>query len=281
MQDDASQDTTIAIVESFKDRLNLKIYQNPTNLGFIKNFESALEKATGELIALCDQDDIWEKKKLETLSQQIGDASLIYSDSALIGSTGEFLNKKLSEKLRNRFTSSSSALHFVFDNSISAHSVLFKTSLVSLVLPFPQHVLFDAYIGAVAASAKGVAYVDQSLVRYRQHATNTLSKQKKEPLPFFEKIRQKAKKKELDAHRIEKVIISFLTIKTLNPEEKQLLEQLHLYIAAFPTLWFSPAMFYFLYTHKETFFHLTKKSKFLLCLKKSLGLKAYKLLPFL
>lgn len=281
VQDDASQDSTVAIVRSFQHRLNLKIYLNKSNIGFIKNFESALLKATGELIALCDQDDIWEKEKLEILSKEIKDFSLAYSDSLLIDQEGKSLHLNLSQKLRNHFISSNSALHFLFDNTISAHSMLFQRSLLPYILPFPENVLFDAYIGAVAASAKGVIYVNKTLVRYRQHPNNTLSKQKKEQLSLRRKIFLKAEKKAQDFLGTEKTIASFLAIKTLKPYEKSLLEELHRHIGGFSTRWFSLCTFIFFYTHRSTFFRLTKKSQIGLSFKKSFGLKAYQMFPFL
>ena len=68
--DDRSTDSTSEIIRNFADsapfpvRFNL----NPVNLGgatkgITKNFEQASRLCTGDLIAFCDQDDVWLPKK--------------------------------------------------------------------------------------------------------------------------------------------------------------------------------------------------------------------------
>ena len=172
VQDDSSADATINILKSYQESLTLHI--NSTNLGYIKNFESLLSKAAGKYIAICDQDDIWNEKKLEILMNEIGTNSLIYSNSLLINSSGNSLEKTLSQKLKNNFIDSQSALNFLFDNSVSAHALLFKKELLCYIFPFPKQTYFDAWIAATAASHSSIKYIDDSLVYYRQHDSNTL-----------------------------------------------------------------------------------------------------------
>ncbi|MDD2567937.1 MAG: glycosyltransferase, partial [Thiovulaceae bacterium] len=93
--DDNSQDGTLEIAQKYATKLPLKIYKNEVNLGFTKNFESALQKATGDFILPCDQDDIWESTKLETLLAAIGENSLVYADSLLVDENGNSLEKTL------------------------------------------------------------------------------------------------------------------------------------------------------------------------------------------
>ncbi len=54
VQDDCSGDVTVEIVRSYLSRLPIRLHVNPENLGYVRNFESALAKAQGEYIALCD-----------------------------------------------------------------------------------------------------------------------------------------------------------------------------------------------------------------------------------
>ena len=74
--DDASQDSSIKILESFKDTLPLEIFKQAKNGGHCKAFATGLEYARqftqpGDLIALADQDDVWKKDKLEKLEKEI------------------------------------------------------------------------------------------------------------------------------------------------------------------------------------------------------------------
>ena len=66
IQDDASKDSTIEFIKSFKDP-RIKIYQNAKNIGYSENLESLSKKAAGDIIYLMGQDDILgENALLET-----------------------------------------------------------------------------------------------------------------------------------------------------------------------------------------------------------------------
>jgi len=57
VQDDASTDNTVEVIESFHDP-RIKIFRNTENLGYPKNLESLGKKGEGEIIFLMGQDDI-------------------------------------------------------------------------------------------------------------------------------------------------------------------------------------------------------------------------------
>lgn len=281
IQDDCSDDETAAIIQSYSLKLPIKFFKNPKNLGYIRNFESALAKAEGEFIALCDQDDLWTPEKLELLMGKIGTKSLVYANSALIDSDGNPMGKTLSEKLRNRFIEAPSPLCFVYDNCISAHAILFRRSLLKHLFPFPEHLYFDAWIAACAASQEGIGYVNESLVGYRQHASNTLSIHHKPKRSFLEKLFSKeAKKREEHASRAA-IIGDLLRISELDGTERNILVQLQQAHASFEYRWFNFRMFFLLVQYRSLLFAITRRNPFTLAFKKSIGLKLYRFLPFL
>ena len=66
--DDCSTDNTAKICQDFIFRHNLShwhIEVNTQNKGFVQNFYAGFQKATGEIIFICDQDDIWQPNKVE------------------------------------------------------------------------------------------------------------------------------------------------------------------------------------------------------------------------
>lgn len=69
--DDGSTDTTLAILEEYRMKHPgiFKIHINNQNLGYVKNFEQAINLCKGDIILLSDQDDVWEKNKVEVVSQ--------------------------------------------------------------------------------------------------------------------------------------------------------------------------------------------------------------------
>jgi len=69
ISDDKSTDSTVIIAESFQKRdPRIRIQVNKNNLGYNKNFEQAFELATGDFIAVCDQDDVWKTNKIEAIN---------------------------------------------------------------------------------------------------------------------------------------------------------------------------------------------------------------------
>ncbi|MFA5872180.1 MAG: glycosyltransferase family 2 protein [Parcubacteria group bacterium] len=68
IQDDASNDNTIEVVESFNDS-RIKIFRNERNLGYPKNLESLSQKASGDILYLMGQDDILGEGALEETHQ--------------------------------------------------------------------------------------------------------------------------------------------------------------------------------------------------------------------
>jgi len=69
--DDGSSDDTVKMVERFirdNELITWKIIKNKKNKGWQKNFMDAISYATGEIVFLADQDDIWHTKKIEVMS---------------------------------------------------------------------------------------------------------------------------------------------------------------------------------------------------------------------
>lgn len=281
IQDDASIDNTVAIIQEYSSILPIELTINAHNLGYIGNFESALSKATGEYIALCDQDDIWEPNKLKSLFDVIGNNALVYSDSLLIDSDGNSLGKTLSQKLKNTFISTDSPLSFLYDNCISAHAMLLHRSLLPQIFPFPKHLYFDAWIASNAASNGGVHYCDKPLVHYRQHSSNTLSKVQKISVSPSQQITHKTAKKVAEHASRAHMIDELLTISSLTKDEKYILNRLREGHLSFQNRWFNGEFFILLIQNRRTLFSITKRNAFIVSFKKALGLKLYALLPFL
>jgi len=281
IQDDNSTDNTLEIIKSYKEFITIKIEKNETNLGYAKNFEKVLKRASGEYIAICDQDDIWDKNKLEILINSIGTNTLVYSNSLLMNENGESLNKSLSDKLKNNFISSNQSLNFLYDNSVSAHAVLFKKELLNHLFPFPQHIYFDQYIAMVAASLQGVKFINKNLVNYRQHSKNTLGNRQKVKNSVASKIKNKLQKKVDNNNDFLNKIKDIEGIKTLSLEDRNILlnlKNIHLNFL-FSIYSLSTLMFFFKY--KYILFAISKKNKIILSIKKSIGYKLYKALPIL
>jgi len=169
--DDASRDGTWAILEAYAARdPRLRVFRNPENLGFRRNFERAMGLCWGQLVAPSDQDDVWRSDKLRLLSAALGSSAAIYADSELVDAQGAPLGRRLSQLLPLRPIADPAG--FLFDNCVAGHALLFRRSLLERALPVPEGVFHDWWLAFVAAGAGGVGYWPEALVLYRQHASS-------------------------------------------------------------------------------------------------------------
>lgn len=166
--DDASQDGTLAVLQGFVQRdPRVSVFANLQNLGPSGSFERAMQLGTGEFIAPCDQDDIWNPGKLAKLLASIGTHDLAYCDSAFIDGEGHPTGRKVSDRMS--MMSGRLPMQFVFRNSVSGHASLLRRSLFEIARPFPADVYHDWWLALCAASRNGLVYLDEALVQFRRH----------------------------------------------------------------------------------------------------------------
>ncbi|MEN0054877.1 MAG: glycosyltransferase family 2 protein [Mucilaginibacter sp.] len=166
--DDCSTDNTYQILASYASKHpNLRIYQNETNVGFVNNFERALDYCQGDLIAFCDQDDLWDVKKIELQVAAIGDNLILYHDSELINEQNESLGKKMTDLFN--FYRGDEPEAFLFFNCVSGHAMLIKKELIAEARPFKKDGYHDWWMAYVATNIGTIDYLPQCLVKYRQH----------------------------------------------------------------------------------------------------------------
>src|SRR5688572_18023212 len=102
--DDASTDNTLACVQNVRDKfpgISWKIIGNAQNLGYVKNFEQAISLASGDIIFLSDQDDVWLPEKVKKLVDYLEiekGKELVFSNSLISSSTLQSYNHTMFEK---------------------------------------------------------------------------------------------------------------------------------------------------------------------------------------
>ena len=100
--DDRSNDRTVSLVNRFIKENNLEeswsIYINEVNKGYINNFLDALLFVTKDIVFYSDQDDIWDKRKVEYMTQVFRDdkAEAVYCLDDTIDSDGKLIHNRLS-----------------------------------------------------------------------------------------------------------------------------------------------------------------------------------------
>lgn len=168
VSDDSSTDDTISIIKSFNDD-RIIIYPNQTFRSPIFNFESALEKSSGDYIFLSDQDDIWMPEKVKTIKRYLADYDLVLSDANLIDAEGNIINNSFYE-----FNNSKSGLvNNIIKNSYLGCTMAFKRRLLDKALPFPKDIpMHDWWIGLIAELYGRTIFLKERLISYRRHDAN-------------------------------------------------------------------------------------------------------------
>ncbi len=100
VRDDGSRDDTAAILTAFAEDAPFPVVLDlaSSRLGSTSSFERVLERCTGDVIALCDQDDLWHPEKLEVIADAFArhpDVGLVFHDAALIDEDGRRLRPSL------------------------------------------------------------------------------------------------------------------------------------------------------------------------------------------
>jgi len=193
--DDGSSDSTVAIIKSFalEAPFPVRLEVNPVNLGSTKNFELAISRCSGDVIALSDQDDIWQRDKLAQIERvllQFPSVGAVFSDADVVDEQLTPLGYKLWDrygftKSRRRHLVAGRAFQVLLDqNAVTGATLAFRSWLKEWVIPIPDCWMHDAWIAAVTAAVSDMSIIEEPLIQYRQHAQNQVGGQKPR-LPEF------------------------------------------------------------------------------------------------
>lgn len=191
ISDDGSQDRTLEIVRevihaSRDEDIEWKILERKKPLGPAQNFGKAMKKARHEIIALADQDDVWEPAKLEILSshfQEDPGVLLVHSDARIINdqgvAAGSLMNTLRATSSELGFLASGQALScLVKRNLVTGATAVVRKSLLEAALPIPEGWVHDEWLALLAGAQGGVSYEPLRLIRYRQHSGNQIGANK-------------------------------------------------------------------------------------------------------
>jgi len=182
--DDGSTDETSAIISRLAQTATTSIrqYRNATTLGVTRNFERAVSLASGDVIFLADQDDVWRADKVERMLPSFSDPAvlLVHSDARLVDAQLRDLGSSLLEALeireweRERFQLRRGLDVLIRRNLITGAATAIRRDLVALAMPFAAGWVHDEWLAAIAALVGHIERVDEPLLQYRQHGGNQI-----------------------------------------------------------------------------------------------------------
>jgi len=174
----SSEERYEELLERVADDRRFVVSREPEQIGFYRNFERALQLAPreAELVALCDQDDVWYPEKLAVLRASLGGSALVYSDSRLVARDGRVLSGTL---WRGRTNNWGNLRSLLFANTVTGAAALFRREVLERALPFPDWPgieFHDHWLALVALAVGDISYVDRPLYDYVQHSGAILGK---------------------------------------------------------------------------------------------------------
>jgi len=171
ISDDSSSDRTVEIIKTFDDK-RIRLFENNRFKSPAYNFENALEKATGDIIFLSDQDDIWMENKVKIMFGLLQQYELVVSDCIIINENEDVLQESFF-KTRG---SKKGRLNNLIKNSYMGCCMAFNRRILEIALPFPQNLaMHDMWIGMIGELYGTTYFCDQKLIKYRRHENSASS----------------------------------------------------------------------------------------------------------
>lgn len=173
VSDDCSIDKTLDIVRSFGDD-RIKIVFNELDRGYSGNFENAINKSSGDIIFLSDQDDVWMEGKVSRMVDVLMSCDLVVCNA-------EYVDEYLSP-LRQTLFNLRGARKGFWSNLLKLRylgaCMAFRREIFKKVLPFPKNRALcphDMWIALVGEFYFKVKTISTPLILYRRHAENVSS----------------------------------------------------------------------------------------------------------
>ena len=199
VSDDASTDRTVEIVRDFAARVPfpVRLLINDQNVGCTKNYERAIRECSGDVILLCDCDNVWYPNKIALTGEALDshpEAGVAICDADLVDEQSRPMGQqhwpwrgfKFAEEIAGLTEGS------IFDRSVPCYSpcIAFRARFKPLILPLPDTPYFaaggqDTFIVwcIVGAGAGGIALINAPLLGYRQHSTQLTKQSPQSRLP--------------------------------------------------------------------------------------------------
>lgn len=179
--DDASDDRTVEIALAALAPLAeaVSVLRSEVRLGVTANVERGLAAATGDIIVLADQDDLWRSDKLSAIEQWAMQSAAggMFSDGRIIDAdgcpTGVTLWDRAGFSARARRRWSGDQLAELLRRPVATGAAMaLRRSTLNLLLPLPRGDWHDYTASLLLAATTGLVPCRKELIDYRLHGAN-------------------------------------------------------------------------------------------------------------
>lgn len=188
VRDDGSKDNTLKILKEFENKYPSKvtIINDGISSGSAKNnFFKLMNYSENEYIACCDQDDVWLENKLEIMYKELKKLEnensrdiplLVHCDLFVVDKDMNIISNSFFDY--SLFNKNADAINFyLLENYVTGCAMLFNRKLKWYMLKNYnlEKIYMHDWLAALIAYTFGEGkFINQSLVKYRQHGNNSV-----------------------------------------------------------------------------------------------------------
>lgn len=187
--DDASGDDTVELVRAIGDP-RIKVFPRTENLGYVRTFEEALRRASGEYLFLSDQDDVWVPGRVRTMVRALRTSQVVVTNLATLDGperiAGPFWIKDWHVRAVDSGRNCWNLLLLLAGlQCYWGCAMAVRRDALEYLLPFPEFLVetHDQWIGLCANMAGAIAHCEERTIRRRYHGDNLTPAQPRGLLP--------------------------------------------------------------------------------------------------
>lgn len=184
--DDCSTDQTLKVLKEFQTEapFAVRLSVNERRLGYAENFLRAASQCKGDLIAFCDQDDVWMENKLERCLREFDSPTLYLVAHSMLAVDSDLKTISYSPGIRKSFTVNQGNETPGLRWSLGCAEVMRREVIHALLQFWPaDHEQYAAKFNLKLLGHDEIAYflangmgdirfLAEPLIRYRVHGSN-------------------------------------------------------------------------------------------------------------
>jgi hypothetical protein len=137
----------------------------------------------GDLIFLCDQDDVWMPEKVEKIVNYLAenpDKEAVFSNATMIDQAGfptgktSFEQIEFTAEVQTKWRNAGAFDILLKGYVVTGATLAIRKSALTLVLPVPQiypDLIHDGWIALILSSYNKIGFITDPLIEYREHST--------------------------------------------------------------------------------------------------------------
>lgn len=196
LSDDASSDASFDLLQAFgRERMaagcEVILHRNESNLGYVRHFERALQRADAEVLFPCDQDDVWHPRKIETMLAEFARRPglvILHGDARLVDADGRDMGRRLLQVLEVT-PEERAAMHggrgfdvLLRRNIVTGAAMALRRDVLKYALPTAEHWAHDEWLALIGAMNGEVDTLEEAVIDYRQHGGNQIGVRERNPV---------------------------------------------------------------------------------------------------